>query len=268
MENEFINLSVSEFLDVISGKAEVEEYTVTLSRGHNMVGTLKSLTEDAIYYKNCDIGDELAAAVFEISKRPIHKYQITSQTDIVCYVENKTDNYDTDKVIALFADAANYYYSIPDIDKKTTRVMEQVRFMKDYLKSKLPKTTEASTTESPNCTDVQCKQSDTNDNKCAFDIKIITKIYDYCVATSVLGKDAISNVDFINAVSEANFKAIYDHAKIKKSKTKVKYTIYALSNFIGRKWYQVAANSIGEEPTSCSRANVPKDWKKKLQEIR
>ena len=83
-----------------------------------------------------------------------------------------------------------------------------------------------------------------------------------------MDKDVISNVDFINSVSEANFRSIYDHAVIKKSKHKTKYIICILSKFTGNEWYLKAAHSIDTEPNKCSGATVPYDWKKKAGEIR
>ncbi|GAB6395253.1 MAG: hypothetical protein MdMp024_1565 [Bacteroidales bacterium] len=90
----------------------------------------------------------------------------------------------------------------------------------------------------------------------------ITAVYDFCIETNVIS-DSISEVDFINAVSKADFKPIYETAKLKH---KCKYIIYVLSFLINNpmrsQWYKDTAHSINTEPNKCSGANVPGDWKK------
>jgi hypothetical protein len=70
-----------------------------------------------------------------------------------------------------------------------------------------------------------------------------TNVYNFCISTRVLDSNVISVVDFINAVCSADFKTIYNHAERRKSKSKCKYIIYALSRLITPKdWYSNRAS--------------------------
>jgi hypothetical protein len=114
---------------------------------------------------------------------------------------------------------------------------------------------------------------DTNENignpkQYTLDIEKITKVYNFCVNTEVIDGTIISNVDFINAVNNADFRVIYTHAEQQKTKGKCKYIIYVLSKFVNDKWYLNTARSIDIEPNRCSGINVPLDWRKKANAIR
>jgi hypothetical protein len=118
-------------------------------------------------------------------------------------------------------------------------------------------------------------ESDTNEvnagkpKQYIFDISKITAVYSFCVKTKVLDGSAISNVDFINAVNEANFKTIHAHAEQQRSKSKCKYIIFLLSKFIvGGSWYLNTAHSINTEPNKCSGIGVPVRWKKEADTIK
>jgi len=106
-------------------------------------------------------------------------------------------------------------------------------------------------------------------NRFSFRAATIERIYDFCIDSKVLESDIISKIDFINAVNEANFKAIHNHASQKKSKSKCKYIIYALSKFVvGEGWYLETAHSIDTEPNKCSGITVPIKWKDKADAIK
>jgi hypothetical protein len=101
-----------------------------------------------------------------------------------------------------------------------------------------------------------------------FDVAKIAEIYKFCIDTGVIDEDIIPNMGFMNAVSQANFKTIYAHAEHQKSKRKCRYVIYVLSKLLGGEWYLEAAHSIDTEPTKCSGANVPAEWKRKALAIK
>jgi hypothetical protein len=98
-------------------------------------------------------------------------------------------------------------------------------------------------------------------------------IYNFCINTEVIG-NVISNTDFINFVSSANFKSLQDNAIKNKKKCKCKYIIYILSHHIlalkpeNKEWYRDAANSIGIKPEDCSKITVPVDWKKQADSLK
>jgi hypothetical protein len=97
----------------------------------------------------------------------------------------------------------------------------------------------------------------------------ITEVYNFCVDTDVIDGSIISNVGFINAVNDANFKTIYAHAEQQKTKSKCKYIIYVLSKFVNNdKWYLNTAHSIDTEPNKCSGITVPADWKEQANSIK
>lgn len=146
MGDSYLNLSVRDFLDTISGTAETKVYSVPLSRGRKMEGTWRELAEAAIEYQNCDIGEDLIQAADDIMQRPIHQYNSISRVHIINYVEYHTNNYDSDRVKALYKDVLEYYSNIPAVRERIesqssslpyTAKMEDVRYMKDLLLSKL-----------------------------------------------------------------------------------------------------------------------------------
>ena len=105
-------------------------------------------------------------------------------------------------------------------------------------------------------------------NRFSFRVASIERIYDFCISTKVLDSEIISNINFVNAVHSANFKAIHDHTSQIKSKSKCKYIIYVLSKFMGEDWYLKTAHSINTEPNRCSGITVPLEWKKKVNAIK
>jgi len=111
--------------------------------------------------------------------------------------------------------------------------------------------------------------ADTHNDNYQFDTTKITTIYNFCVDTNVFS-GVITEVDFINAVNNADFSAIYE----KSTKGKCKYIIYILSfsvkntNANTETWYQKAAHSIKTEPNKCSGINVPNDWKNQANSLK
>lgn len=96
----------------------------------------------------------------------------------------------------------------------------------------------------------------------------IAAIYDFCTDESdmVFSKDEVSLMDFLDAVSSANFAAIYNAEKTKL--TKCRYIIYILNYHIkGEGWYKKVAQSINVEPNKCSGAYVPTGWKKAASKL-
>ncbi|RGP18265.1 hypothetical protein [Parabacteroides gordonii] len=77
----------------------------------------------------------------------------------------------------------------------------------------------------------------------------------------------ISFGDFVIAVEKADFSKIYNSENLLKNK--FAYSISVIKKFVDSvEWYKKAANSIGEEPTSCSKKSVPKDWKDAINAIK
>lgn len=96
-----------------------------------------------------------------------------------------------------------------------------------------------------------------------YDENKILDIYNFC-------KGEVFNIslgDFTAAIEKADFSKIYSSENILKNK--FAYSISVIKKFINStEWYKKAANSIGEEPTSCSKKSVPKDWKKAINAIK
>ena len=111
------------------------------------------------------------------------------------------------------------------------------------------------------------KASANNPQQYKLDIKKLAKVYTFCIDTGVID-NSISNVDFINAASYADFKQIYANAEQQKSKSKCKYIIFVISKFAGGEWYLDTTNGIGIKPNKCSGANIPADWKRDADAIK
>jgi hypothetical protein len=73
-----------------------------------------------------------------------------------------------------------------------------------------------------------------------------------------------SNTEFIYAVEVADFSMLI---KENPTITKIYKLIFFLSKVMGEKWYKKTANSIGKEPTECSKAYVPghDKWRKRVE---
>jgi len=99
----------------------------------------------------------------------------------------------------------------------------------------------------------------------SFDTQEVKEVYEFCIETDVI-KSNLSEVDFLNYVTNANFTDVYVSSK----KTKFKYIIFQLSYLIAdKKWYSKAADSIGVKPSRCSAAtNLPFEWKKEADKLR
>ena len=107
-------------------------------------------------------------------------------------------------------------------------------------------------------------------SKYKFDISKIEQVYHFCIETEVIdGK--ITNMDFLNAVNNVDFKVIQANAEQKNAKGKSMYIIFILSHHIKEKaseWYQKTACSINTEPSRCSGMGVPSDWKRKANTLK
>lgn len=132
MKRDYWNLNVSEFIEVIAEVAEHRAYSVTLSNGIEMRGTLEKLSSEAIKYQN----PELTNAVAEIRRNPIYQYEITSFAEIIDYVDRWTQHYDPDRLRAFWVDAFKYFYSDDKFDG-TTAGAEKVQYLKRFLASKI-----------------------------------------------------------------------------------------------------------------------------------
>jgi hypothetical protein len=143
--------------------------------------------------------------------------------------------------------------------EKLIQLLDRINKIKVDIQRTEATETLKSSTDNPN----------TETPRYSFSTSKITEIYNFCTDTEVLQNAVISNVDFINAVNVANFKAIYDHAQQRKSKSKCKYIIFILNKFVtGDGWYLNTARSINTEPTKCSGINVPPEWKKRADAIK
>lgn len=146
MEKGYLNLSVLEFLDVISESAKSKIYIVSW-RGKEITGTFGDIRQMLSQYPaNYDIWGDLGPIVNDIMDKPIHKFENLSLVDIACYVETYTNNYDPDRTNALYADVCRYYYNMPAVKNIISKVstvscnvtgIENVRYMKNLLASKI-----------------------------------------------------------------------------------------------------------------------------------
>ncbi len=109
-----------------------------------------------------------------------------------------------------------------------------------------------------------------DDNSFEYNEDKINEIYNYCCSTGVYKKNEITHLDFIEAVTKADFKKIIDTCAENNKKTSALFTIHALKKFIekGDIWCKQAANSVDTEPTRLSGMNVPIQWKKHLLAIK
>lgn len=72
---------------------------------------------------------------------------------------------------------------------------------------------------------------------------------------------------FVEAIETANFSKINESNNL--SRNKFYFAISVMKNFVkNADWYKKAANSIGLEPTACSKKNVPVGWKNAIKAIK
>lgn len=96
-----------------------------------------------------------------------------------------------------------------------------------------------------------------------YDEEKILKIFKFCSGDTF----EVNFNDFIAAISSADLSKIYHSEGVRKNK--FIYSISVIKKCIDdTTWYKKAANSIGEEPTSCSKKSVPKDWKESINAIK
>jgi len=102
----------------------------------------------------------------------------------------------------------------------------------------------------------------------SFDENKILEVYKFCIETNVINND-ISDSEFLECVSHADFRKIHLNAEEQNAKSKCKYIIYILSWLVnGEKWYLNTAQSIGTEPNRCSGINVPYKWKQEAETLK
>ena len=101
----------------------------------------------------------------------------------------------------------------------------------------------------------------------AFDISKVIIIYEFCIDTDVIN-NPISEIDFINAATNADFKYIYNNAKNIKSSNRFKYIISVLKGYFPKEWYSKAAHSIGTETNKLTGKNIDKEWKKRADALK
>ena len=109
-----------------------------------------------------------------------------------------------------------------------------------------------------------------DDNSFEYNEDKINEIYKYCCKTDVYNEKEITHLDFVEAVTKADFKKIIDTCAENNKKASALFTIHALKKFIekGDIWCKQAANSVDTEPTRLSGMNVPIQWKKHLLAIK
>ncbi|MEN9917860.1 MAG: hypothetical protein RL662_296 [Bacteroidota bacterium] len=101
-----------------------------------------------------------------------------------------------------------------------------------------------------------------------FDEDKILNVYRFCLETHIISEE-ISESDFFEAVSQADFRKIHLNAEQQNAKSKCKYIIFILSWLVnGDKWYLNTAQSVGTEPNRCSGINVPYKWKQEAETLR
>jgi hypothetical protein len=104
--------------------------------------------------------------------------------------------------------------------------------------------------------------------QCNFDMAKVEQIYKFC--RDIISTE-ITQIDFVNAVANADFANIYRNATQNKAKGKCKYIIFILKHTIkegSADWYLKAAHSIDTEPNKCSGINVPYQWKKQADSLK
>ena len=143
----YLKLTTSEFLDLISVSGIDEQYSISLTH-QTVSGTLHELAQMALEHQNHDLGHELMPIVSDMMvARPIYKYGNLPFADIVAYVEHNTNDYNQDRVKAMFIDALQWYNNLPAIQGRKAKVtrpkpfpigMKKVNYMIKLLNSKLP----------------------------------------------------------------------------------------------------------------------------------
>jgi len=86
-----------------------------------------------------------------------------------------------------------------------------------------------------------------------FDIQKISNIYHFCIEAEIID-DSITEVFFLNAVENTDFKKIYANAENKNAKGACARVISITSKYVKPRdtWYKKTAQSIDTEPTKCS----------------
>ncbi len=108
MRKEYLNLSIRDFLDIISGEALSRIHSILLSRGRKMEGTISELVNAAIEYKGYDIEYDIIEAVNSIMEQPCYQFGNFSKLDISNYIRDKTGNFDPESLEALLHDILDY----------------------------------------------------------------------------------------------------------------------------------------------------------------
>lgn len=94
-------------------------------------------------------------------------------------------------------------------------------------------------------------------------IQKINEIYSFCIRTSVF---QCTLQDFLNCISKANFSELFND--VETTKSKLKYTIYALSKVIRDDWYKQSAQSLSLRPEHCSGVTISdENWKTEIRGI-
>lgn len=101
-----------------------------------------------------------------------------------------------------------------------------------------------------------------------YEVAKIAEIYDFCIDKDdrVFSSVEVSPTDFLNAVSSANFKSIYNENGT--IKVKLRYVIAKMQEIIGREWYLEAAKSmVNIKHFKNGFFDLEYRWKKKADKI-
>ena len=107
------------------------------------------------------------------------------------------------------------------------------------------------------------------DSKTDYEIRRenLTAIYNFYIDEKIISENDISELEFMNYLSNANYKIILEKAKQKRAKEKALYMIYYLTNNkydwgFNANWYKDTAKSINASKSECSGARIEPDWRK------
>jgi hypothetical protein len=153
-------------------------------------------------------------------------------------------------------------------DSEVNQIKKYVKYYFEYVCSQ-SKTVENSFSQLEATEHIKTDTNIDKSQQYSSDLAKIEEIYDFCVRSKIIDNNIISSVDFVNAVNQADFRTIHDYAEENGAKSKCKYIIYIISfSFKGSDWYLKTAHSINTEPSKCSGANVPFEWKKEADELK
>ncbi|MDR1644786.1 MAG: hypothetical protein LBS05_03020 [Tannerellaceae bacterium] len=158
-------------------------------------------------------------------------------------------------------------------DPEVNQIKGHVRYYFEYVSQFETKTNPSPQPEAAKKLESNTNAANTGEpQQYTLDMTKISAVYKFCIDTGVLDNAIVSDVKFINAVHEANFREIHAHAASRGMKTKCTYIISVLSKFIPensrKEWYLKTAHSIGTEPTKCSGANVPSGWRREVDRLK